>query len=310
MEYNLYISAKKEIVNKLKKIFKRYNEKNVSFNELKKWVVKKDNFKNILNDINNAGYHYFHSDTGYENFVKDLIYEVLNDLIAKEKDDMKKETKTMIKENKEFVRCPNCGLRTEFKSDIGTNMFCPNCNQPIHMNFITEVKKFTDFDSKLINEIKLPTMKIEELMDSVPLSKPAHKYILTYKFKIPNDYIDLVSKKNHHYKVNDMRGDILGNSRVVFDAYVYNIEDINRIKENIIDFCITDFMNQLPENLNIFGVDIAPIYFVDKEELKATFKGVITDEKTINTISEILNFDVQKTEDFYIWTNRSKIGKK
>jgi len=308
MEYNLYISAKREIVNKLKELFKRYNEKDISFEELKKWIIKKNNFKNILNDINNTGYHYFNSDTGYENFVKELIYEVLNDLIAKEKDN-KKEEKTMINEN-EKIRCRHCGYDVIFKSDIGSNMFCPNCNQII-TNYIKEVKKFTEFDNfKLINEVNLPIMKIDELTDSIPMAKPSHKYILSYKFKIPNDYIDTVSKKNHHYKVNDMRGDILGNSRVVFDAYVYNIEDINRIKENIIDFCITDFMNQLPENLNIFGIDIAPVYFINKEELKLTFEGIITNEKTLNIISEILNFDLQKTEDFYIWTNKSKIGKK
>lgn len=311
MEYNLYIKAKNELTEKLKSLFKNYIKSGVELKDIKSWLNKKSNIKNLLKDISYESYQYFNSDSEYENFVKENIKEVLNDLIAVKKDNIY----DMNENNFYNLRCPQCGyfINSSKQFNFGLTTNCPQCSTPVHTQAdkIHEVKGFDQFFNKLepLNEMKIPVMKIDELLDSVSNARSSHKYVIAALYKIPQDYIDFTNKKKHHFKVNDMRGDVLGNSRVVFDVYVFDDNDIITINDNIIDYCVEDFMNQLPENLNVFGINISPMSFIDKEELKKTFEMTINLEETKRIIGEILDFEYEmKIDNFHIWSNKNKIS--
>jgi len=74
------------------------------------------------------------------------------------------------------------------------------------------------------------------------------------------------------------------------------------IKENIINYCITTFYNELPQQITTFGVTISPLSLINKEELKKTFETKLTKESVIKIISVITGFAYDGVKnDFYIW---------
>lgn len=167
-----------------------------------------------------------------------------------------------------------------------------------------EVKSFDEF--KKLNEIKLPILKIDEILDDVSVIKNnTLRSVLVTFYKTFQDYIDLVSKKHHQFRINDLSGDILNNNRVSFDAYIYDINDINQIRKNIIDYSVGEFLSNLPLNINVFGMDLKTSSFINKEELKTSFEMTISLDETINIISAILNFKFEsKFNDFYIFSSK------
>lgn len=166
-----------------------------------------------------------------------------------------------------------------------------------------KIKKFEKFK---LYEVNLPTMRLDEITDDVTqVNNNTLKRVLVSYYKTYDDYIDLIDKKNHLFKVHDMVGDIMNNNRVSFDVCIFEKQDLERIKINLIDFAIGEFHNELPNSLNIFGIDMKPSSFINKEELKTVFDGVFTPEEIINVITSILgyNYDGQ-FNDFFIWSNK------
>jgi hypothetical protein len=106
-----------------------------------------------------------------------------------------------------------------------------------------------------------------------------------------------------------MRGDVMGNSKVVFDAIVFDVNDIKHINDNIIDRCVEDFVSKLPEIVTVFGIDVSPSSFISMKELKKTFEMAITTEETLKILTQItgLNYDM-KIDNFYIWSNKINIS--
>jgi len=162
------------------------------------------------------------------------------------------------------------------------------------------------FNSEKLNEVKLPTMKLDEIIDDVKqVNNNTLKRVLVSYFKTYDDYIDLTDKKKHLFKVHDMVGDIMNNNRVSFDVCIFDKDDLSRIKTNLVDFAIGEFHNELPNSLNIFGIDMKPSSFVNKEELQTVFDGIFINEEIVTIITGILgyNFDGQ-FNDFFIWSNK------
>ena len=163
------------------------------------------------------------------------------------------------------------------------------------------------FDSKPINEINIPLIKIDELLDNIDQADNSYKKAVSQKYKSYEQYIDLVDKKKHHFKVHDMSGDIMGTNAVTFDVLCFTDNDVDTIRQNIIKYCIGDFFNQLPETLNIFGINMNPSSYVNKQTLNDTFTNTISTEQAINTIGMITGFYYDKKIDtFNVWTNKPK----
>jgi len=168
-----------------------------------------------------------------------------------------------------------------------------------------EIKKFESFSQKLY-EVKLPVIKLDEIIDDVTvITNDTLKRVLVSYYKTYDDYIDVTDKKKHLFKVHDMAGDILNNNRVSFDVCIFDKQDIDRIKKNLVDFAIGEFHKELPNSLNIFGIDVKPSSFINKEELKVVFEEVFLPQEVIKIIESILNWRFEgQFNDFYLWSSR------
>jgi len=174
-------------------------------------------------------------------------------------------------------------------------------NKQVMENKIT---KFSQYN--MINEMKVPVMNFEEILDEVSkISNKTLKTVLVTFFKTYLEYIDLTDKNKHIFRINDMEGDVLNNHRVSFDVIIFDKIDIQQIKMNIIDYAIGEFYTTLPESVDVFGISMKPSSFINKEELKTVFEGQISDQVTIDTISNITNFKfIKQFNDFFIWSNQ------
>jgi len=241
--------------------------------DAKKEFNKNKNLTQLIKDIKYAGYRNFIQLEGGENPTNELKYR---ELIKKLLNDIVKDRIALEKDKKVMESMKNIKSLNEF------------------------------FNSEKLNEVKLPTMKLDEIIDDVKqVNNNTLKRVLVSYFKTYDDYIDLTDKKKHLFKVHDMVGDIMNNNRVSFDVCIFDKDDLSRIKTNLVDFAIGEFHNELPNSLNIFGIDMKPSSFVNKEELQTVFDGIFINEEIVTIITGILgyNFDGQ-FNDFFIWSNK------
>lgn len=232
----------------------------------------KTKVKQLIKDIKYVGYRNFSKISGgdtaenqqkYRDLVSKLLNDIIQDRIAVELD----KTKEKVMEN------------------------------------VKNFDKYFEGKIQKLYEVNLPVMKLEEILDDVTqVTNDTLKRVLVSYFKTYDDYIDLSDKKKHFFKVHDMVGDIMNNNRVSFDVCVFEKGDLDRIKVNLVDFAVGEFYNSLPSSLNIFGIDMKPTSFINKEELKTVFDGIFTHEEIVKIISGILNYKFEKQfQDFFIW---------
>ena len=165
------------------------------------------------------------------------------------------------------------------------------------------ITKFTEWDSIL--EFEIPNVKLDEFFYNIKLAGPKYTKALADYHKTYEQYIDLMDKKKHLYKINDLSGDILGTERVVFKCYIFDKEDIENIRENLVSFALSEFYSDIPDSLNIFGIMMRPLSFIDKEALKFTFQQTITFDTTLNVISTLGEMTYENEfNGYYIWTDK------
>ena len=166
-----------------------------------------------------------------------------------------------------------------------------------------DIKKYTEYDP--INEFQIPNVKLDEFLYNIAFTGKKHKNALLSHFNTFDQYVDLIDKKKHMFKVNDLSGDILNSERVVFKAIVFDKNDVENIKENIVTFALSEFYTDIPDMIDIFGIKTKPITFIDKEAVKITFEQIITFDQTLTIISELSTFKYEgELDGFYIWSNK------
>jgi len=255
-----------------------FDGKKRTLKDAKKDFNKKKNIQGLIDDLRYPGLQLFKKaiDTKDENEIienyKDLFKKILNKII-KDRMAHKKDKKTTKK---------------------------------IKENNIIKFDDFLNEDFQLITEMKLPIMKLEEILDGVTkVANKTIKSVLVTYFKTYIEYIDLTDKEKHIFRVNDMTGDVLNNNRVSFDVIVYDKSDLMTIKQNMIKFSVSEFYSTLPATVNVFGIDMKPSSFINKEELNVVFEAQITNQVIADTISGVSGFRFDKKfNDFYIWTNK------
>jgi hypothetical protein len=98
---NIKKQAKSDIFKELYPILSFYIKKGAKPSALKKYYKNKKRFNEILDDIKNKGINLVKDETEYHQLVKEILNEILDDFIAKEKDDNYK-NKTKMKHIKEY----------------------------------------------------------------------------------------------------------------------------------------------------------------------------------------------------------------
>jgi hypothetical protein len=166
-----------------------------------------------------------------------------------------------------------------------------------------DIIKYTEYDE--INEFQIPNVKLDEFLYNIKFANKVHKNTILTHYNTFEQYVDLIDKKKHLFKVNDLSGDILNSERVVFKAIVFDKADIDNIKENVITYALSDFYIDIPDTLDILGIQLKPITFIDKDAVKTTFEQIITFDQTISIISELSKFKyVGELNGFYIWSDK------
>ena len=76
-----------------------------------------------------------------------------------------------------------------------------------------------------------------------------------------------------------------------------------KIKENITLLSMREFYSNLPNMLNIYGIDVKPISFVSKEELEYTFNNAITTKEVVRILSQASGYKYEGSKDgYHIWS--------
>jgi len=170
------------------------------------------------------------------------------------------------------------------------------------MNEINNIQKYTEWNSIL--EFQIPNVKLDEFFYNIKIAGPKYTKMLVQYYKSYEQYVDLLDKKKHQYKINDMSGDILGTANVVIKCFIFDKEDIENIRENLVSFALADFYNNLPDSLDILGIKIKPLSFIDKEAAKYTFEQTITFDTTLNVISTLGEMTYENEfNGYYIWSD-------
>jgi len=171
------------------------------------------------------------------------------------------------------------------------------------MNEILNIQKFTEWNSLL--EFQIPNVRIDDFFYNIKIATPKYTKVLVNYYKSYEQYIDLLDKKKHLYKVNDMSGDIMGTEKVVFKCYIFDKEDVENIRENLVSFALADFYKNLPDSVNTFGIMLKPLSFIDKEALTYSFQQTITFDTTLNVISTLGEMTYENEYNgYYIWSDK------
>jgi len=287
----------------INEIIDNYISKGINLKDLKFYFQKENGFKNLIKNINNHSIHLFKDNNEYNDYIKKLLIEIMNDKISYMKDNIKK-----FEYFNNLVDCKKCNFEFDYLKTPESGMGyvkCPSCNDTITQKDIklenNSLIKFENY--KPINEIHLPIFKIDEICNNIDKPQITHKRILAVYYKCNEKFIDLINEKTHYYKVNDMSGNIMGNNRVVFDAYIFSDNEIKQIGDNLVEYSVNEFMKLLPNELNIFGIELKPESFIDKEKIKEIFVAMFIDSEIIRVITEILNLNYKgKTTIFHIWS--------
>jgi len=173
------------------------------------------------------------------------------------------------------------------------------------MKEVLNITKFTEWNS--LNEFQIPNVKLEEFFYNIKLAGTKYTKTLVDYYKSYDQYIDLLDKRKHQYKINDMSGDILGTENVVFKCFIFDKEDIENIRENLVTFALSEFYSDIPDSLNVFGIMMKPLSFINKEDVKYSFQQTITFDTTLNVISTLSEMTYENEfNGYYIWSDKKK----
>jgi len=157
--------------------------------------------------------------------------------------------------------------------------------------------------SKYFESLVIPGLKIDEFLNGLEPAGKAHKNILSIFFNTYENYVDLDDPQKHIFKVNDLTGDILGNGRVQFNAMVFGKQELETIiRNNIVNLAMIEFYSNLPNNINIYGIDIKPISFIHKDDLKFTFENMLTIDELKRIVTAVSGYTFSGERDgYFIW---------
>lgn len=159
---------------------------------------------------------------------------------------------------------------------------------------------------KYFESILIPGVKINQLTSGINKVDKNYKIILSRFYNTYENYIDIEDEYNHIFKINDLTGDILNNNRVVFNSMVFEENQIEeKIKYNIVLLSLQEFYSNLPNMINIYGIDIKPISFINKDDLEYTFSESLTKSEIIRIITESSGYKYDGLLDgYHIWSKR------
>jgi len=162
------------------------------------------------------------------------------------------------------------------------------------------------FDSFKINEsFSIPNIRLEEFLHNISHADKVHKMSVAAYYTTYEAYVDLVEPKTHMFKVNDLKGDIMGNNRVGINVITFSDNELESIKMNIVNFCLNQFFTDIPNTVDIFGIQVKPLTYINKEQIKQLFENNINIETTIRIIAETSKFNYEGVKNkYHVWSQK------
>ena len=131
------------------------------------------------------------------------------------------------------------------------------------------ITKFTEWNS--LYEFQIPNVKLDEFFYNIKLAGTKYTKTLVDYYKTYEQYVDLLDKKKHQYKINDL----------------------------------SEFYHEIPDSLDVFGIQMKPLSFIDKEKVKYSFQQTITFDTTLNVISTLGQMTYEtEFNGYYIWSDK------
>lgn len=161
--------------------------------------------------------------------------------------------------------------------------------------------------NQYFESIIIPGIKIDEFIKGIEKANEGYKNVIASFYNTYEGYIDLEDEERHIFKVNDLTGDILNNNRVAFNVIIIAESEVDSIiRDNIVLLSTNEFYSNLPNMINIYGIDIKPISFINKEDLEFTFKNSFTKQELIRILTQSSNgYKYEGEQDGYlIWSNK------
>jgi hypothetical protein len=158
--------------------------------------------------------------------------------------------------------------------------------------------------NKYLESLIIPGVKIDNFLTGIEIASDNYKNILSNYYNTLPEYIDIDDKDKHIFKVNDIKGNILKNNRVVFTVMIFTTNDLeNTIKENIVLSALQEFYSNLPNMVNIYGINIKPLSFINKDELKYTINNSLTINEIIRIFNQLSDYKYDGNIDgYHIWS--------
>lgn len=170
-----------------------------------------------------------------------------------------------------------------------------------------DILKFNQYFSLNENKYYIPNVKLDEFLKNVEYAKGAHIKAIEAYYNTYEQYISIEDKKKHFFKVNDITGDILNNNRVVLKAYCFHDNDLDVIKKNVIDYVMNSFYSELPENFNLFNINIPTVSYIDKTKLKEDLDENISKDTITKIISIVTKSEIKGVQnDFVIFEKKEQ----
>lgn len=194
---NIIKQAKSDIFTELYPIINFYVKKGATPQSLKKYYRNSKRFSDILDDIKHKGSNLITDDTEYKKTVRITLDDILNDLIAKEKDEeyTKKQTKNMkhIKEFNSYGSSNESILTTMYLFAVGYFFY-----------------KFLKSTLKSIKNSKINRYNIESIlikltsMKEIPILDLNDRYFIKLSFENEKTLDIRISKESKIMKLNSI----------------------------------------------------------------------------------------------------------
>ena len=165
-----------------------------------------------------------------------------------------------------------------------------------------DIIKYDDF---LNESFVIPNIKIDEFLHDISSAGDEYKVAAASFYGTFEQYCDITDAKRHILKVNDMKGDIMNNNRVIIKSMIFSENDFSIIKKNIVSFTLNEFYSDMPQMIDMFGIQVKPTSFIDKEQIRQIYETNITTDLVSKIVSSITSMNYQGVKNnFHIWDQK------
>lgn len=176
---NFIKQAKSDIFKELYTIINFYIKKGAKPQALKKYYRNSKRFNDILEDIKNKGVNLVKDESEYNNLVKQVLNEILDDFIAKEKDEEYRNKKSKMKHIKEFYNfdkiLENKNIIQLSEKELRDYLNLPeDCEIKIKKGDTTNNDKYKKYIKYVI--LNLSSSSIKEIIKKIKSEKPKKYY--------------------------------------------------------------------------------------------------------------------------------------